>query len=491
MLFRKQSSAPQKDSRAVKNTNTDYSKLYQIGAVACYFLVALPFCALFTMPFFSQWYIRVFLILFFIGCGLAGYGLQILGARLFHLERKQQVFTYEDTTRRYRFEYAMLVHIGTVILFFLTMRMAWELLFAFGSYYDEFSIVPYTIALFGAVMVELGGYLWFIPYNTLISMRRIGTIGVLLFINFLISFSQNLRSMFDVLNLTSLCLTIALFVLLLNQAFITRPYGGKIARGINDEAKLYSVRIVALALTGVAIGSLVTMSLITSVVKLFYGILKFFAAGDAAQNYADEREVQEILNRDIAGEVLKLPKGQADYWVVVLAILALLSVVVILILFVPGWKEKILEFWAYLKEVFYFLFRPRSEWKKSRARQEYLNFVDTVEQTNVPQSGVRRPAEQIKTYTDFKRQLDAITDNDGKIRYAYAVAAAQLRHQRCGVGLSDTPREIARKVAAHGLVDDIDRLTADFERIQYENAPLEHSGTVTLDRLCALIRTYL
>ena len=82
-------------------------------------------------------------------------------------------------------------------------------------------------------------------------------------------------------------------------------------------------------------------------------------------------------------------------------------------------------------------------------------------------------------------------NNDDKIRYAYAVAAAQLRHQRCGVGLSDTPREIARKVANRGLIDDIDRLTSDFERIQYENAPLDHSGTVTLDRLCALIRTYL
>ncbi len=489
MLLKKKSSASQSDHAVVRNSNTDLTRWYRIGAIACYFLVALPFCAMFTMPFFPRWYIRVLLLVLYVGCGLAGYALQLLGARIFRLQRKQMVYTYEDTTRRYRFEQAILVHIGTVILFFLFMRLGWSLLFHFGGYYDTYSIVPYTIAVLGAAMVELGGYLWFIPYNTLISMRRIGTIGVVLFINFIITFS-NPRSLFGIFNILALCLTIALFVLLLNQSFITRPYGGKIARGINDEAKLYSAKIVGLALMCVCFFSFVTMSLITSAVSLFYDIVKFFAAGLAVQNNADDREIQEILNQDLAGEVLKLPRGQADYWVAVFAILAVLSVVIILILFVPGWREKFLAFWAYLKEVFYFFFLPHSDWRKQHTRREYLNFVDTVEQTGAGGSQLR-PAEHIKTYTDFKRQLDAIDSNDDKIRYAYAVAAAQLRHQRCGVGLADTPREIARKVREHGLVEDIDRLTADFERIQYEDGPLEHSGTVTLERLCTLIRSYL
>ena len=488
----KRSSRTGAEASSVKNTNTDYSTLYQIGAVACYFLVALPFCAMFTLPFFAQWYVQVFLLVLFLSCGLAGYGLQMLGARLFHLERKQKVFTYEDTTRRYRFEQAIAVHIGTVVIFLLSMRLGWALLFSFGSYYDEFSIVPYTVAVFCAVMTELGGYLWFIPYNTLISMRRIGTVGVALLINFLISFSQNLHlPLFTVLNLSALLLTITLFVLLLNQAFITRPYGGKIARGINDEAKRYSARIVGLAIACISGATVVTMACISAVVSLWYAIVKFVLARSVAQSTADDEAVREILEQDLAGEVLKLPRGQADYWVAVFAVLIVICVVVIYILATPGIKEKLRELWAYLKEVFFFLFQPHSAWRKQRARQEYLNFVDTVEQTNASTGRQRRPADNIKTYTDFIHQLDALSTNDDKIRYAYAVAAAQLRHQRCGVGLSDTPREIARKVKEHGLVDDIDRLTADFERIQYENGPLEHSGTVTLERLCILVRSYL
>lgn len=473
----------------VKNTNTDYSRLYQTGAVATYILVALPFCARFTMPYFSQWYLKLLLLALFVGCALAGYGLQMLGARLFRMERKEQVFTYEDTTKRYRPEQAILVHLGAVPIFFLTLRLGWILLYYFG-HYDAYSIVPYTAALVCFVMTELGGYLWFIPYNSLISMRRIGTVGVILFINCIITFS-NPTSLFGILNLSALCLTIALFVLLLNQSFITRPYGGKIARGINDEAKVYSARIVGIALGCVAATSILTMSFVTAMVKLFYAIVKFCTAGMAVVNNADDREIKEIYMQDLAGEALKLPRGQADYWAAVFVILAVLSILVIVVLFTPGLRDKVREIWAYIKEIFYFLFKPHSEWRKIRTRREYLNFVDVVEQTNTASKNAVRPADNIKTYTDFKRQLDALPTNDDKIRYAYAVAAAQLRHQRCGVGLSDTPREIARKVMAHGLVDDIDRLTADFERIQYENIPLEHSGQVTLERLCTLIRGYL
>lgn len=479
----------QSSESAVRNANTDYSRFYQTGAAAVYILAALPFCTKFTMPYFGQWYLQVLLLLLFVGCALAGYGMQILGARIFHLHRKEMVFTYEDTTRRYRFEQAIIVHLGTLVIFFLTMRLGWTLLFYFGNYYDEYSIIPYSIALFCAVMVELGGYLWFIPYNTLISMRRIGTIGVVLLINFLVTGGYQ-QTLFGFLNLFALCMTITLFVLLLNQAFITRPYGGKIARGINDEAKRYSARIVAAALACIAGVSIVTMSFITSMVSLWYAFLKFCLAGIAKNNNADDREIREIYEQDLAGEVLKLPRGEADYWIFVFAALCVICIVTLIILFTPGLKDKIREWIAYLKEVLNFFFMPHSERRKLRSRQEYLNFVDTVEQTNAAGNAVR-PAEHIKTYTDFKRQLDAIADNDDKIRYAYAVAAAQLRHQRCGVGLSDTPREIARKVREHGLVEDIDRLTADFERIQYEDGPLEHSGTVTLERLCVLVRSYL
>ena len=475
---------------AVKNTNTDLSRFYQMGAVAVYILVALPFCAKFTMSYFSQWYLQMFLIVLFVGCALAGYGLQMLGAKLFHLERKAKVFTYEDTTKRYRPEQAILVHLGAIPIFFLTLHLGWTLLFYFGRYYDEYSIVPYSVALFCFVMTELGGYLWFIPYNTLISMRRIGTIGILLFINFIVTGGHQ-NALFGNLNLLALCLTISLFVLLLNQAFITRPYGGKIARGINDESKVYSARIVGIALGCVGAASVLTMSLIAAVVSLFYAIVKFCAAGMAVVDNADDREIQQIYEQDLAGEVLKLPKGQADYWATVFVILAVLSILVIVVLFTPSLREKVRNLWAYIKEIFYFLFTPHSELRKTRTRREYLNFVDVVEQTNTASKTAIRPADNIKTYTDFKRQLDALPTNDDKIRYAYAVAAAQLRHQRCGVGLSDTPREIARKVRSHGLVDDIERLTADFERIQYENEPLVHSGEVTLERLCALIRGYL
>ena len=70
--------------QVVRNSNTDYSRFYQTGAVAVYILAALPFCTKFTMPYFGQWYLQAMLLLLFVGCALAGYGLQMLGARIFH-----------------------------------------------------------------------------------------------------------------------------------------------------------------------------------------------------------------------------------------------------------------------------------------------------------------------------------------------------------------------------------------------------------------------
>ena len=133
-------------------SNTDYSGLYQAGAVACYLLLVLPFCALLTLSYYPSTPIQLLLIAVYLAFGVAGYLLQMLGAHIFRLERKPQVFSYEDTTRRYRFSQAIVVHLGAVLAVLLMLRISRTLRFHLGIWDDGYSLVPPMTALSAFVM---------------------------------------------------------------------------------------------------------------------------------------------------------------------------------------------------------------------------------------------------------------------------------------------------------------------------------------------------
>lgn len=482
-------------SSNAKNTNTDFSPYYQAGAVACYLLVALPFCGMITIPSIDVPLVQAALMLWFLAAGVLGYAIQRFGAKILHIERKPMVFSYEDRTKRYRLHEALFCHVAAVLIAMLASRAAWAILYRYAAYYGEYSVYPYAIALCTFFMVEFGGYLWFIPYNTLISMPRLGAVGFTLLCTFLLEKLLGFRTTYAVLTATnylSLIPVISLFVLILNQAFITRPYGGKIARGINDAAKTYSARIVALALSCVALGTVVTMSVLVAVVKGWYAVLKFLLAQLVSRKTGgDEDEIKAVLEQDMAGELLELRQGQADYWVVVFVILTVIVIAFLLVLWIPSLREKAKELLLWLKEVFLFLFRSPSELRQKKQRRESLNFVDTEEKTRHPVSRIQLRTDDLRSYAEFERRLDTLENIGDKIRYAYAVTAVLLQDQRCDVKKSDTPREIAGKVKKRELIPDIDPLTGTFEHLHYENAPPPPDSEQTLARLCVIVQNYL
>lgn len=476
-------------SRSLRGTNTDFSRLYKAGAVLCYLFAVLPFCEMFTIPTIRSVFGQAVVMLLYLAFGLFGYAAQMLGGRLLHIGRKPEVYSYEDRTKRYRIEYAAVCHVGAVLVYLMMLFLSRHLFSGWFEYDTQDSVFPYILAVFSFVMTELGGYLWFIPYNTLISMRRIGFIGFVLLCIFILHRMLGLQGISPVdtaVHALSLVCVIILFVLLLNQAFITRPYGGKIARGINDAAKVYSARIVGIALGFVGVASVFTMSVIVAVVNIWYAILKFFLAQMKSRSAGGDMDaVKEVMDQDPAGEVLEMTYRQMDSWELVFGILAVISILCM----IPAVRTSLITLWKRLKEILSFFLHPDRTHRQMQQKRENLNFVDVEEKTRKATHAAARRAETCQSYAAFTRRLDGFQTLDEKIRFAYAVAAVQLRHKNCGVRASDTPREIAGKVKRHGLIEDIDSLTADFERLQYENKTLGHAGEETLARLCAIIRT--
>ncbi len=475
--------------------NTDFSRLYKCGATLSYLLSALPFIAMFVLPTFGTAYgIQLFLLLYLVLCGVAGYGLQMLGGRLMHIERKPEVYSYEDKTRRYRVEQALFCHIGAVALLLLSTQLGRIMTYHFAGYYDQYSLYPILIAMFAFFMTEFGGYLWFIPYNTLISTRNVAMMAFVLFGAHLLYRMYGFGVGYPVVDFArylSLIVILILFVLLLNQAFITRPYGGKIARGINDAAKIYSARIVGLALAIVAGMSVVAMAVLVALTRLGFAIGKFFLAQlVSSQTGGDMDRIEEVLATDYAGDLLDLPRQQMDNWVVLFIVLSAIIITFLIVLFTPALREKFKELIAYLKEAFRLLFRTPHE-RRTKQTRETLNFVDIEEKTRVNLRGNIVRTDDIRNYADFAKRLEQFSTTEEKIKYAYAVCAIRLRHQNLGVRASDTPRELSRKVKERDLITDIDALTATFERLQYENAALGAGDENTLSRLCVILQNLL
>lgn len=495
--------------------NTNYEPVYKCGATLCYLFVALPFCAVVTLPTVSMPSLQILALLYLILIGCAGYGLQILGAKVLHVQRKPSVYSYEDTTRRYRLREALICHLFVIPVFILTGMLAMQVLRLYtNSFSAGSSSFPTLLALCAAFMLEFGAYLWFIPYNTLISTRRIGTVSIALLIQWIIlAVIVGKWNQMPVLNsayILSLVIVITLYLFLLNQAFITRPFGGKIARGINDAAKGYSIRIVGMTLGCAAMCAVFAMSCLVVIVKAFYAYVRFFFAMFIKNTSGDEEKMEQVLSQThLAEDYMRMQPKQAEYWVAVFAILAVLAVVLLVALSVPVVREKVLALWKTILEFFQFLLHPDKTVKPSQTT-EFLNFTDTEEKTRRLRQKNHLYAENVKSYADFQRKLDTLPSKNEKICFAYAVAAALLWHYNCGIRASDTPRELTVKVKKRDMIEDMDQLTAIYETLRYADAAnvstvsttpaaivlrgtvIENQGTTeddVLNRLCTIVQS--
>jgi len=486
--------------RDPSTSNTNYRFLYQAGAVVCHLLLYVPFPVILTVRYFEPQWIHALLFAFNFIFGLLGYGVQWIGMRILRVEKnRDEVFDAESSGKHYQASEAVLVHVLAVGVFFLMYTVGAAMVQTFSEQTVRQSLIPVLIAGGCAAMTEIGGYLYFVPHAVLVSLRQVYFSGVVCFINFIITLVYRLGKIsfvFSTMNTLCLLIMMGCFMLLLNQEYITKPYGGKVARGINDSAKGYSVRVVLIAIAAIIIVSIAVMSLITAIVSMLAAILKFFVARAVAKkSYSGVEEVRGVLDENIAGSVLQMSSSQTDIWMVLFCIIFLIGILGALILMIPAmraWAKRMLDAF---KRFFAFLFkRPQFRKRRRLIQRDYLNFVDTVEETRGARNDGRMDAKDISDYKVFLNQLETYETIEKKIGFAYAVVAVQLRHKNCSVRMDDTPRQISEKVQKRNLISDIAELTSVFEQIQYEEKTFVQGdlhAQATLDRLCVLLSMYL
>lgn len=484
--------------------NTDLSVYYTVGAVAVYILLILPFFGYLLIPQvqFDTVYGLLILALLVLST-VFGYCLQGWGGRLLHIRRPAADFSYEDMKKRYRFGQAIFCHLAAVPMFLLCDRL-FVFLMSRNLYLplQRTSITPMLLALSMVIMMEYGGYLWFFPYNSLISMRRFSVVLAALLINFVMSLlvggvhGIQMFGIFHDLNIAAEVLAAAGFLLILNQGFVSRSYHGKVAHGITDSAKRYSAKISLIAMSAVLVLPIAVRAAMIGVISLVYRLIRRSVIN---RTTAPEQRKTALLAMEthLAEGVFRMSGEQLRHWEIVFVLLGALFVFLLILMLKPearyffrDIRKKIMD---WLRAVFCTPFGFLRRKKKKAPVVEHFNFVDTEESSRSGRRSRWGDAEHTQNLRDFERRLEGMESIDRKIQYAYAVLAVQLQHQNCHVQKADTPREIAAKVRRAGIISDIEPLTEVFEQLRYRDRPIQNGADAErlLARLCSLVRAYL
>lgn len=183
----------------------------------------------------------------------------------------------------------------------------------------------------------------------------------------------------------------------------------------------------------------------------------------------------------------------------VLAVLVLLVGAVLLLLRLRGrWTWSDLRAWCrkliaacgrILKRLLRPLLTPYRSKRRGADKQtedaEPLHYVETV-------TPLRRrvPDDAFRDYRSFARRMRRLSDRDEQFRFAYRVLVKTLCAEQKGVLTTQTPSEMARRIAEHTNIASIERLTDVFIQLTYAREG-RHASADDLSAVCRALQGYL
>ena len=461
--------------------NHDFSSLYKGFAVICYLFLTVHFACIMVLGLHTASPIHPWIFCYYFGCAMAGYGIQHLTGMIFRIVRPKAENSYEDMKCRYKPVQAIPCHILAVIWFGIANDIGFEILREHAIVFSHNSIYPLIFAIGGFILMEYGEYLWFFPYNVLVSMRSIAIVGVMMLIQTVVLvYVRGLPlGFYNTSLVVTEFLAILIYMVLLNQVFLTRQYDNRVSY-VNDAAKLYSASVVAGAAAVIILAAQVVRVIVTGILKLLELAL---AKSILSFNRPHESEIEEISGGGTAGMV---PGNGVlfggENGLIPALLLGLLFVTLFIIMISPSIRERILLFFEQL-------FRDLAElfgWNKKYRPAVHVEerFVDTVE--NLTRRTGKRDG--LPSLAAFERQMSRLAAPEEKYAYAYSVYAKYMELSHGRVLVSDTPRERSEKVRFDERYPDAGQYAEVFEEVRYAN---EAVGIVGLDERLTVLHDYL
>ena len=437
--------------------NHDFSSLYKGFAVICYLFLTVHFACIMVLGLHTASPIHPWIFCYYFGCAMAGYGIQHLTGMIFRIVRPKAENNYEDIKRRYKPVQAIPCHILAVIWFGIANDIGFEILREHAIVFSHNSIYPLIFAIGGFILMEYGAYLWFFPYNVLVSMRSIAIVGVMMLIQTVVLvYVRGLALGFYNLSLVvTEFLAILIYMVLLNQCFLTRQYDNRVSY-VNDAAKLYSTSVVIGAASAIILMAQVVRVILIVLLKILEQILgRMFVEGETGTT--------PISYGGGYGGMQKLFDGEdaSSNGLIAMLLMGLLFVTLFIIIASPAIRERLLLLWEQLLADLAEFFKLKKKYRKTEPIEE--RFVDTVENLT------RRTEKHnvLPSLASFERQLSRITEPEEKYAYAYSVYAKYMELSHSRVLVSDTPRERSDKVRSDERYPDAGQYAEVFEEVRY------------------------
>lgn len=481
-----------------KNTTNSIStpNFTILGFFGIYFIVCAALLPLFMANFAITFAIAA-LILAMMGFG---YILQSIVCKLTHFKRELESRAYESEYRYFKagraFPVWVIAFVSAFLVRFLADRYLWERAKQPTFSYDPDSLIPLTIAIFFVVAVALGSFVWFFPYNRLMTGSGLYTGLTILGIIFVLYSMMKAPGMAYV----GMSFIGYAFCALIsaNQHAVGRTYRGTVVSFMTLQTRRYNL-LLSFGLVAVFLLILFGAYLIVNgfrVIALSILAALFRAAGSTEAGYTEEEEksIYESISMYIYGT--KEPTDSPDYWYFILFVIC--SVFFIILYFTrhrPEIRKLIAWIKAKIVALFEFFWVPIKEFSWG-GEEGFSNYTDEEIKLKKKDISAKRRAESKTrmTWLMFSTELRSKKNEEEKYRFAYSTFVDQLRQMPTFVKKSDTPRKIRDRLAASGRVTtkrEIEQITEAFEQIEYADKPATPETEKALEALCNKIRENL
>ena len=431
-----------------------------------------------------------------------GFLLQAAWCRIRGYGKNQSSKSYESLVKFYDSRVAAPLLVPAAALGVLAAKIGDAQLKSYGmqqgNYYDEDSIAPALIAAAVIAVFMLGSFIWFFPYDRLLTGKGV-------FVGFAVTLvSAALYFTFG--NFTSAPVALSAiylfgygFCVLLayNQTAMHNTYHGDVSEFLTPRTRVYNMSLALL----LVLAFLLVCGLFFVIAKGFSTLVfLLIVAALAGTGHKNEYEDVDLGERtaSISSTVFntRTPSHSADYWLM-LAFIAMFVAGLVLFIFRrrKGIKSLISSLKRWIYALFDSIFGPIGYFLELRVSEDeddgFLNFVDEEEKL---QNAVIREYGQRdirhRSWRDFQAGLKGCAGDGEKYRYAYSEFVRLYRKNIVSAKKSDTPREIAGKYArcARYGSEYMEKAAENFEKIEYGGMEPDANSGESLRGLLEIIK---
>lgn len=362
-----------------------------------------------------------------------------------------------------------------------------------------YAILMAVIFLVSAIM---GCVIWFYPLERLANIYILLASAVIFFIEFALALvtSQPGTNTLTVLGF-AFAVYLVCMMIIFNQNSLQQKYRGSVVSVMTPSARMYNlflVFILFLCLLAVFAVTYVTLSglYLLGRIVLIYVMYKFFYG---VTNPESEYDEYSYLEGDEAADLFmkNAMMDEGDRVLLSYFFAGGLTLIAVIVGLRTGVLQKafraakawLIDFFTTIfigSDIFRTSFDPNAvggmyNYKDEKKKLQTADISDFVEL-----------ADATDNYKLFLQRLGKLKTYDEQLCYAYVMLVRMYKKMNIPLKLSDTPREVEKKVSRALTQEEIEQITRDFESIHYaEVQKSDAEAAAILNNLCTTIKRYL